>query len=73
MQAPKDWGGLFTPSAGAGKGEENAEKEEEEEEAARRRPWSCEPLTMALVDPATACQRNLRLLGGGGEVREDEA
>ncbi len=75
MQAPKDWGGLAASSASSGKGKENAEKEEEEEEghAATRRSWSCEPLPMALVDPTPACQRSLRLLGGGGEVREEGA
>lgn len=61
MQAPKDWGRFRTVGV---------DKNKEEVKGVAQNLWSCDPHPMALVDPPPACQRNLRLLGGAGEVRE---
>eukprot|EP00752_Nemacystus_decipiens_P017854 g16010.t1 len=62
MQAPKDWGGLRTTSTNETDGGGGVVP----------RLWSCEPRPMALVDPPPACQRNLRMLGGGtGEIGKE--
>ncbi|CAM9798071.1 unnamed protein product, partial [Scytosiphon promiscuus] len=57
MQAPKDWGRYRTVDT----------EKEEDVEGVQDDSWPCEPHLMALVDPAPACQRDLRLLSGAGE------